>query len=74
MSTMEIQDGINWCPKCHRLLTVGCACNLTFAEKIRTISIDKHSLTDDDQMWRDYDRITGQDERRREWGKSASGK
>lgn len=59
-----------WCDNCHRLIGVGCACDLTFAEKVKTVAIDKHSLTVDDQQWRDYDKITGQDEKRKAWGRS----
>jgi hypothetical protein len=61
-----------YCTECHRLKGVGCACGLTFKEKVQTLNIDKHSLTSDDQQWRDYDRITGQDKRRREWANGGS--
>lgn len=57
-----------YCKECHRIIGIGCACGLSFKEKARTITIDKHSLTPDDQQWRDYDRLTGQDEKRRAWG------
>jgi hypothetical protein len=59
-----------YCPKCRRILGIGCACNLSFKDKIKTLHVDKNSLTDDDQQWRDYDRITGQDEKRKAWGRS----
>jgi hypothetical protein len=41
-----VQDGpeSKWCPDCRRLRLVGCACGLTFAEKIKTVAIDKTSL------------------------------
>lgn len=61
---------MTWCPDCHRLIGIGCGCNLSFAEKIKTVSIDKKSLTQDDQLWRDYDEKAGGYERRREWAES----
>jgi hypothetical protein len=33
-----------WCCICKRLIGVGCACGLTFAEKIKSVAIDKTSL------------------------------
>lgn len=33
-----------WCPDCSRLVGVGCACNITLAEKLKSLRIDKTSL------------------------------
>lgn len=38
------QDPSPWCPDCKLRKGVGCACGMTFAEKMKTVQIDKHSL------------------------------
>lgn len=29
-----------WCPDCRRMIGVGCACGLTFAEKVKTVPVN----------------------------------
>lgn len=42
-------ETVEWCDDCHRAVGIGCACKLTFAEKIRGIQVDKFGLMDMDR-------------------------
>lgn len=33
-----------WCDTCHRMIGVGCACGLSFAEKVRTLTIHNDAM------------------------------
>lgn len=45
MADKEVDEN-GRCAKCHRS-PEGCACDLTFAEKIRSVQVDKNSLHPD---------------------------
>lgn len=34
----------SWCEKCHRMIGVGCACELSFFEKVSSVTIDKAKM------------------------------
>lgn len=36
--------GEGWCPECHRLIGVGCACGMSFLDKMRSVQVDRESL------------------------------
>jgi hypothetical protein len=40
---------------------------MTFAEKIRTLAVDKHSLLDHDRQLRENEKHDGSVQRRRKW-------
>jgi len=35
---------LEYCEDCKRAIGIGCACGMTFLEKLRTVQIDKESL------------------------------
>lgn len=41
---MSEQRKAEYCPKCRRIVGIGCACDLPFAEKLKTVQVDKESL------------------------------
>lgn len=44
---------VEWCPDCKRAVGIGCACGLSFAERIRGLQIDKFGLMDSDRKQKD---------------------
>ncbi len=45
-----MEEGIvQWCSECGRAVGIGCACGLTFAEKIRSTQVDRFGLLDSDR-------------------------
>ncbi len=44
---------VQWCKECHRAIGIGCSCDMTFAEKMRSIQVDKFGLLDQDRKLAD---------------------
>lgn len=42
-------EKVEWCADCGRAKGIGCACGLTFAEKMKGLQVDKFGLLDRDR-------------------------
>jgi hypothetical protein len=40
------KDNVNYCEKCRRLKEIACACDLTFAEKVKRTQVNWISWSD----------------------------
>ena len=45
-----MDDGtVEWCEDCHRAVGIGCNCGLSFAERMKSIQVDRFGLLDMDR-------------------------
>lgn len=47
------EEKVEWCDDCGRAVGIGCACGLSFAEKMKTIQVDRFGLLDMDRKRKD---------------------
>lgn len=43
----------SWCPDCHRMVGVGCACGLSYRDKLLSLSVDTSWMARDKKNYYD---------------------
>lgn len=65
---MPTQTRSKWCPECHRMVGVGCACGMSYRDKLRSVQVDYRWMEREKKNYYDQsalDDLVGEDAKER---------